>query len=75
MAVPSGTPLANLVCVSELTREDHWCRMGLLAGAAIHWVVAALMAWDEWFRPASETSIPESGWRLAALAATLLGVA
>jgi hypothetical protein len=61
--------------VSELTREDHWCRMGLLAGAAIHWVAAALMVWDGWLRPASETSIPESGWRLAALAATLLGVA
>jgi hypothetical protein len=49
--------------------------MGLLAGAVIHWIAAALMVWEGWFRPASETSIPESGWRLAALVATLLGVA
>lgn len=69
----SGTALALIVSVSDLTRGDHWCRMGLLAGAAIHWIAAALMVWQNWFRPASESSIPDSGWRLATLAAALLG--
>ena len=24
-----------------------WCRMGLLAGAALHWIAAALLLWQK----------------------------
>jgi hypothetical protein len=62
--------------VSELTREDHWCRMGLLAGAAIHWIVAGIMAWQWLFPMTYDSSMPTSGRQVAwATLASALGIA
>jgi hypothetical protein len=62
--------------VSELTRGDHWCRMGLLAGAAIHWVAAAIMLWQRLSPSSYDSSVTASGWQVAwAPLASALGIA
>jgi hypothetical protein len=61
--------------VSELTRDDHWCRMGLLAGAVIHWAAAAIMAWQRLFPYTYDSSMPARGWQMAwGTVASVLGL-
>ncbi|MBA3884531.1 MAG: hypothetical protein H0X67_02220 [Acidobacteria bacterium] len=50
--------------------------MGLLAGAAVHWVAAGLMVWEQASSGVSDSSMPERVWRVAlGLATSLFGLA